>query len=257
MSAEVSVIIRVKNGVSMLGRAIASARDSAPGVEVVVVDNMSTDGTHALAERIADVVVRCSGALGGMRRPGVEASSRPISFFMDVDHVLIENTVAAAVTAIRSADAVVVPERPLHRSGALNRLIATERAWAELSGMGIPRVFWREPYLQYVPPDGVLFGEDRLIGRQVQRVAMSAVEMLHDEPVRAGILLKKYFAYGRTHSGAVGSVVSPWRAALRYVGALARLPLSDVVMTPPVAALKLAKAAAFYAGVAQRSVHSS
>lgn len=52
-----SVIIRAKDGVAVLGRAIASVREQSVPAEIVVVDSGSTDGGRELAECLADRVV--------------------------------------------------------------------------------------------------------------------------------------------------------------------------------------------------------
>jgi glycosyltransferase involved in cell wall biosynthesis len=248
---DVSVIIRVKNDSWRLARAVASIRTTAPKSEVVIVDNMSTDNTYSVAQKIGDEVLQQHGALGTMRRPGVERSSRPIVFFVDADQVLLPGTVESAVSALTNAEAVLVPERPLYAAGLFNKTIAAERTWAELSGMGIPRVFWRTRYLGYSVPNGVLFGEDRIVGDQVRTIQASSIPILHDEPSGLRALLRKYRRYGELHDGTPNTVVSPSQAAIRYGAAIHRLPPGAMGMVPCVAALKAAKGIAFYTGAAQ------
>lgn len=178
------MLIRVKNAPGALAQAVQTVRSTSPESEIVIVDNMSTDETYEVALRLGDIVFRHDGHLGGMRRPGVERSTRPIIFFMDADQRVLAGTIASAAAALRDAEAVVVPERPLDKDRFLSKVIAVERAWAEASGMGIPRVFWRDTYLTYRPPDGILFGEDRVVGEQVKRIRHSTVPILHDEPRR-------------------------------------------------------------------------
>lgn len=57
MTGPVSVIVRTKNEVATLERAVSSLRRQTVDVEVVVVDSGSTDGTLELARRLADTLV--------------------------------------------------------------------------------------------------------------------------------------------------------------------------------------------------------
>lgn len=78
---QVSVIIRVKDKVELLGGAIASVRAQTVAAEIVVVDSGSTDGSAELADREADRVVRIpaeSFTFGGALNRGAELASAPL-----------------------------------------------------------------------------------------------------------------------------------------------------------------------------------
>jgi glycosyltransferase involved in cell wall biosynthesis len=249
-----SVVIRVKNDAQRLVTAVATVRSAEPDAEVIIVNNASTDDTSAVAERIGDIVLHCTGSLGELRRPAVERAAGDVIFFMDADQRVLSATMSAACLALMGHEAVIVPERPTVRLSLWTSILAVERTWAEVSGLGIPRVFWREVYLAYSEPPGVLFGEDRLIGAQVKDVVISSVPILHEEPDSLSKMLRKYYRYGQRHSGVRGTVDAPPKAAWLYLNGSRRMPVSQLPLLPAVAILKVAKAGAFYCGVLQARV---
>lgn len=250
----VSVVIPVKNDAQRLARAVASVRTAEPDAEVVIVDNASTDDTGTVADDIGDTVLHRAGALGDCRRPAVERAAGDVIFFMDADQRVLSATISAARSALAGHEAVVVPERPTDGSSLWTSILAVERTWAEVSGLGRPRVFWRDVYLTYEEPTGVLFGEDRFIAAQVRDVAISSVPILHEEPDSLGKLLRKYYRYGQRHLGVTGTVDAPPRAVWSYLNGSRRMPIRDMPLLPAVAFLKAAKAGAFYCGVVQARV---
>ena len=52
--AEISVVIPVKNGILFLERAFNSIRSISQQIQIVLVENGSTDGTLSLCNRLAD-----------------------------------------------------------------------------------------------------------------------------------------------------------------------------------------------------------
>ena len=89
--ARVSVIIPVRDGEKYLGEAIDSVLgQTAPVFEVIVVNNGSSDGSRAVAERCGGVVRVIDQPVPGLartRNAGVEASRGEILAFLDADDV--------------------------------------------------------------------------------------------------------------------------------------------------------------------------
>ena len=244
----VSIVILVKDQADHLANAVATIRRTAPSSEVVIVDNGSSDTTPFVARQLGDVVLSCRGAMGDCRRPGAEQASRQIVFFMDADQRLVEGTVSSACAALQGYEAVVVPERPTASTTVWGTILAAERMWAEASGLGRPRVFWRDRYLEYKPATGVMFGEDTVIARQVTRIAISPIPILHEEPSSPMVLFRKYYRYGKRHRGVAGTVDSAPRATFAYLAGSSRVALGVVPLLPLVVTLKIGKACAFYLG---------
>jgi glycosyltransferase involved in cell wall biosynthesis len=83
-----SVIIPCRNGERIVGEAVRSAlAQTEPPLEVIVVDDASTDGTSQAARAAGARVLRTAGRrnAGGARNAGMEASSGNVLAFLDAD----------------------------------------------------------------------------------------------------------------------------------------------------------------------------
>lgn len=86
----VSVIIPCRNGVNTVVAAVRSALgQSEPPLEVIVVDDASTDGTAAVAERAGARVIRneMRRNAGGARNAGIGVARGDLLAFLDADAV--------------------------------------------------------------------------------------------------------------------------------------------------------------------------
>ncbi|MGW8178926.1 MAG: glycosyltransferase family 2 protein, partial [bacterium] len=93
----ISVIIPCYNAANTLGDCLAGLRDNdLSGVELVVVDDASTDSTSELIESLNssfELDIRYirlpeRGGPGAARNAGIESSSHPFLFFLDADIIL-------------------------------------------------------------------------------------------------------------------------------------------------------------------------
>jgi glycosyltransferase involved in cell wall biosynthesis len=110
---QASVIVTTKNSGTTLGTCLASIRQqSYPAVELIVVDNGSTDDTLAIAERYCDQVATKGPERSVQRNYGAELSSGDYLLFIDSDMTLTEGVVAEGVSLLQRPDVngVVVPE---------------------------------------------------------------------------------------------------------------------------------------------------
>lgn len=87
MTVPVAVVIPAHNAAPFLAVALQSVLDqTARPLEIVVVDDGSTDGTHEVAERLA---VRClrqaKAGPGAARNRGIAATRAPLVAFLDAD----------------------------------------------------------------------------------------------------------------------------------------------------------------------------
>jgi glycosyltransferase involved in cell wall biosynthesis len=108
---DVSVVIPTRNRRERLRLALRSAlRQRAVDVEVVVVDDGSTDGTDELVEAVGDARIRwirreVSGGVGAARNEGIAAAVGRWVAFLDDDDVWSPDKLALQVEALRSGDA--------------------------------------------------------------------------------------------------------------------------------------------------------
>lgn len=103
--AKASVIITTHNRPHFLKRAVTSARESGTGVEIVVVDDASTDGTARLCQELAEiryVRVDRNQRVAGARNIGLLASSGEYITFLDDDDTRIANSLDLQIKALET-----------------------------------------------------------------------------------------------------------------------------------------------------------
>jgi hypothetical protein len=254
----VSVVIPVRDGSRIIGRALETARAALDeNGEIVVVDNDSHDDTFSIAAVHADVVLRVSGVVSACRFAGVEASSHELIFFADADQVLLPDTITSAVNCLQrtGASAVIVPERPLQPTHTwLMRLLSAERALTEAVGAGAPRLITKDAYRRVFPlsPD-LVFAEDWAFTRLLCAGPISEVPILHEEPATIVELLRKYARYGRHAAAARSNGIRTFGIGARafsFARALGSLDGSQRAWLVPVCGLKVLKAIALFVGYA-------
>ena len=101
----VSAIIPVHNGERYLAEAVASVRRQSPApIEIVVVDDGSTDGTAALAETLGTdirVVRRPHSGVTVSRNRGITAARGDLIAFLDCDDLWTDAKLATQVPILR------------------------------------------------------------------------------------------------------------------------------------------------------------
>ena len=83
--AEISIIVPVLNEAGLIRRCLEHLRERAAGVEIVVVDGGSTDGTLELASGIADRVLRTKANRAAQMNAGAAAARGEVVWFVHVD----------------------------------------------------------------------------------------------------------------------------------------------------------------------------
>ena len=220
---DVSVVIPAWNAAAWLARAVDSVlAEAAAAVEVIVVDDGSTDGTADVAARYGDRV-RClvtpNGGAAVARNRGLAVAHAPFVLFLDADDRLLPGSLPAWASTARETgadivfgpfsterDGVLTPGRGAHDDGGRTIL----EGW--LTGRGTPpcAVLWRRAFLDgiggWTPvprnDDGILGIRALLHGAQV---ALSddgmGIWVQHGSPDRvsrrrgAGILAAEYEAF--------------------------------------------------------------
>lgn len=133
----VSVVIPAFNAERWIGETLASVRgQSYEPIDVIVVDDGSTDTTTALAERQGARVVRTTGAgPGGARNAGMAVARGQYIQFLDADDLLATGKVARQVATLEESGADVAWE-PFHhlvaRAGSAAEFVVGARVVPDL-----------------------------------------------------------------------------------------------------------------------------
>lgn len=134
----VSCVVPTRNSIRTIRRCLESLRrQTHDDVEIIVVDNFSTDGTAAVGAELADVFVAAGPERSAQRNLGLAAATGEIVGFIDSDMYLTAGVAAEVGATFSSTDvgAVVVPE---HSCG--EGFLAACRAHEKLLYVGNPDV---------------------------------------------------------------------------------------------------------------------
>ena len=257
VAGRVSAIVTTRNSAAHLEECLRSLHEQTYGdVEVVVVDNASSDGTPRIAERHADLVLEFGPERSAQRNHGVERSSGEFVLIVDSDMVLSPRVVQECVEAMRrdGAVAAIIPETSVGE-GFWAACRALERScYVGDETVEAARFFTREAYLRHGGYDEELTGpEDWDLPARIRRsepITRVEATIEHREGrLRLLALMRKKYYYGRgfgryiaRHPGLASRQLQVVRPAfLRHRRRLARHPRLT-------AGMLVMKAAEFAAG---------
>lgn len=246
----VSVVVPVKDSIRTIEACLRSIRAQtwAP-LELIVVDNFSTDGTWEVAQRWAHDAVQAGPERSAQRNLGVERANGPWVLWIDADMELPPAIVeqAMAVALDEGADGVFIPEVTVGDGywtacRALERSCCTDEILVQS-----PRLVRRD----YLRGSGgfleSLSGTEdaELRSRMIAdgcSLAWIPEEIVHDEGrMSLGFIWSKRYYYGRglkryraAHPGALGeqagSAVGAYRRHWRKLAARPGVAAGVVVM---------------------------
>ena len=101
----ISVIIPVKNGTNYLSEALESLRRQELNLEIIVVDDGSTDNTAALARGAGCVVLQHPVSKGQVaaKNTGIAAAKGDYILFLDHDDILRDGALSTMLEALQAA----------------------------------------------------------------------------------------------------------------------------------------------------------
>src|SRR5205823_2128946 len=114
MANPISVVVPTKNSASTLRPCLESIRRQSVPIELIVVDNGSTDGTSEIARGMADIVLDAGPERTAQRNAGAARASGNALAFFDSDMVLERDVVEQSIALLADPlgpGALVVPER--------------------------------------------------------------------------------------------------------------------------------------------------
>ncbi len=125
--ARVSAIVTTRNSGGSLEKCLSSIRKQTyTDVELIVIDNNSTDSTQEIARRYADRWEVGGPERSAQRNLGARLASGSLLLFLDADMELTAGVIGDCVRLSGSYDALIVPEKSVGR-GWLVRARAIER----------------------------------------------------------------------------------------------------------------------------------
>jgi hypothetical protein len=257
----VSVVVPTRNAGRTIEVCLRSIRaQTYPALELIVVDNGSTDGTWTAAVRFADLAMRGGPERSAQRNLGIAHAAGEWVLYVDADMKLHPEVVERAVHAGRDAGAVGVsiPEESVGR-GFWARCRTLERRCLR----GEPSLLWprliRTGYLRATGGFAVwLTGTEdaelhhRMLAHGAPMVTADTL-ILHDEGrlTLRGLARKRFYygrglrAYRRAHPGAIAAQA---RAATRAAWRHRRLLLAEPLPAGGIVAMRSVELAAYLAG---------
>lgn len=253
----VSVVVTTRNSARTLDACLASIRaQTHADIEIIAVDNQSTDATQSIAARHCDEVVTAGPERSAQRNCGADVARGEHLLFIDSDMVLAPDVIADALATLQQsgAPAAIIPEISVGQ-GYWTRCRALERScYAGDDSVEAARLFRRDAFLAAGGFDTAMTGgEDWDMSQRVgngRRLPRSMSVITHDEGrtrLRTVFQKRRYYAPGyllflRKHGrGSVGERNPILRAAfVRHADRLAAHP----VLTAGIIVLKTVEAAA-------------
>jgi len=257
----VSVIVPTRNSARTISACLRSIREQTYGaVELIVVDNHSTDGTAQLAAAVADTIVTAGPERSAQRNIGARASSGDYLFFVDSDMVLEPTVIAECLRSALAVHAVVVPEVSFG-DGFWARCKAFERScYVGDDSVEAARFFSRSAFLAAGGYDEKLCGPEdwdlhERVRANVAQIARIDAYIQHDEGLmRLWPLLAKKFYYAQTLPAYMAKHPELGRKQLRLVRPAFLRHRRRLVREPVVLAgmlmLKISEAVAVASGLA-------
>jgi len=246
----VSVVVPVKDGIRTIEACLRSIRAQTwSPLELIVIDNFSSDGTWEVAQRFAHHAEQAGPERSAQRNLGIERARGPWVLWIDADMELPPTIVERAMTVAldEGADGVFIPEHTVG-DGYWTACRALERSCCvEEVLMQSPRLVRRD----YLRRTGgfleVLSGTEdaELRARMIDdrcRLAWIPDEIVHDEGAMSlRFILEKRYYYGRglgryreerpgALSAQAGSAVGAYRRHWRRLAAKPGVAAGVVLM---------------------------
>lgn len=245
----VSVVVPVKDGERTLEVCLRSIRNQTyPAVELIVVDNFSSDGSWEIAQEWAHHAEQAGPERSAQRNLGVQRATGPWILWIDADMELPDTIIEAAMGAVDAeVDGVFIPEVTVG-DGYWTACRALERSCCiEEVLMQSPRLVRRDYLLD---TGGFL---ESLSGTEDAELRSRMIEdgcslawipdlIIHDEGAMSlGFVLSKRYYYGRglkkyrvEHPGALsaqaGSALGAYRRHWRRLAARPTVAVGAVAM---------------------------
>ena len=211
---QVSVIVTTKNEQANIGRCLASIKaQTFNDLEIIVVDNHSTDQTPDIARRFTDLILNLGPERSAQRNAGIAASTAPFILYLDADMILTPGVIAdcmARMSADPALKALYIPERVVG-NGFWVQVRRFERSFYDGTVVDAVRFVRREAFDAVGGFDLTLTGtEDWDFDMKMRRhgkVAGAASELQHNED---GFKLGKYLGKKSYYVKSFAPYIEKW-----------------------------------------------
>ncbi len=202
----VSVIVPTYNSANVLEACLQSiAAQSYQNIEIIVVDNSSTDKTKAIAAKYTPHVLNKNPERSVQRNYGVQQARGEYIAIIDSDMELTPRVIEAAVEGMTDNPAlgeIIIPEESFGQ-GFWARCKQLERSfYVGVDWMEAARFFKKDVYLQVGGyNENMVSGEDWDLSQRVARLAplgrIDAYIMHNEGRLKLGRTLKKKYYYAQ------------------------------------------------------------
>jgi len=204
----VSVIVPTKNSATTLRRCLSSIRaQTHPNIEIVVVDNFSSDATGEIAKEFGCKFLKIGPERSAQMNEGVKSAAGKYIYIVGSDFYLEPDVVSQAVFEAEShqKDAVLIHNTSDDSVSFWAKVRKLERDCYEGDNLNVAAFFMqRKVYLSLGGYDERLVaGEDydlhnRIISRGYTVGTIKAREIHFGEPRSLSEIVRKHVYYGRT-----------------------------------------------------------
>ncbi len=186
-SALVSVVITTKNEEANIANCISSVKNQTyKKVEVLLVDNYSTDSTLDIAKSLGAKVYLKGNERSAQRNYGVQMALGKYVLYLDADMIISDRLIEECVKLLDSSDvvAVYVPER-IVGEGFWIKVRDFERSFYTGTVIDAVRFIIRDAFIKVGGFDESLIGpEDWDFDRKIRAIGKTAVcsaSLFHNE----------------------------------------------------------------------------
>ena len=267
MTPTVSVIVPTKNVERTMDRCLRSiTAQSWPAVELVVVDNFSTDTTFEIARRYADIAVQAGPERSAQRNLAIERATGDYVLWIDADMVLTPHVLEDAMRlAVRDdLTAVFIPEVTVGEGFWTACRSLERKCYVGEEMIEAPRLIKRSWFADNPGFVADVAGQEDAELRMrllTQGVPMGHIDtyILHDEGRLAfPDIMRKRFYYGRSlpayNRAQPGAIAKQGGATLRAMVRGLPILAGDPVHAVALVGLRACEAAAYAAGATAENV---
>ncbi len=203
----VSIIIPSKNSDDTMVECLTSViSQSYRPIEIIVIDDFSTDSTKEIAESMGSFVVSHGGERSSAKNLGASLARGEYLYFVNADHKLGPDAITSCLESIDGADGVVIRDQDIPRDTMVSRLVASRRRILSCDPLNVATRFVRKDTFHRLGgfDSNLYVGEDldfhkRLLRSGFKLANSRATEWHLGPPVDWTGLLKRNLYYSQNY----------------------------------------------------------